>query len=29
MICVWTLVPETNGRSLEQITRFWMERRAS
>ncbi len=29
MICFWKLVPETKGRSLEQITRFWMERGAS
>jgi SP family arabinose:H+ symporter-like MFS transporter len=25
LICVWKLVPETKGRSLEDITRFWME----
>jgi MFS transporter, SP family, arabinose:H+ symporter len=29
MICFWKLVPETKGRSLEQITRFWVEKRAS
>jgi SP family arabinose:H+ symporter-like MFS transporter len=29
MVCFWKLVPETKGRSLEQITRFWMERGAS
>ncbi len=28
LICFWKLVPETKGQSLEQITRFWMERRA-
>jgi SP family arabinose:H+ symporter-like MFS transporter len=29
MVCFWKFVPETKGRSLEQITRFWMERGAS
>jgi predicted MFS family arabinose efflux permease len=25
LICVWKLVPETKGRSLEDITRFWIQ----
>jgi SP family arabinose:H+ symporter-like MFS transporter len=29
MLCFWRFVPETRGRSLEQITRFWMEQRRS
>jgi MFS transporter, SP family, arabinose:H+ symporter len=29
MVCILLLVPETKGRSLEQITEFWIRREAS